>query len=150
MACRAISVNSVLGRTPEEVKHLNNTETKNRMKTLMSMPEEETRKLATEKTKELDESIHRSGEEERMGKENAYRNFHNLAYKKVLGMIAKQYRDIHGLKPGTDIRPFLIKEELCKVIITEEHIKELVDEGLIYTAIKDIILSEKDLFAEAA
>ena len=73
-----------------------------------------------------------------------YKNYTDLAYKKVFGMNAKQMRIDRGLEKGDSLRDYLSVLELKKLKGAENAIKGFLDMGYSYDEVKDI-MSEKYL-----
>ena len=100
------------------------------------MKGEEIRKTLTDAIKEnVLESPH---------KRFMYKNYTDLAYKKVFGMNAKQMRIDRGLEKGDSLRDYLSVLELKKLKGAENAIKGFLDMGYSYDEVKDI-MSEKYL-----
>lgn len=100
------------------------------------MKGEEIRKTLTDAIKEnVLESPH---------KRFMYKNYTDLAYKKVFGMNAKQMRIDRGLEKGDSLRDYLSVLELKKLKGAENAIKGFLDMGYSYDEVKGI-MSEKYL-----
>ncbi|WP_455631575.1 Rha family transcriptional regulator [Megamonas sp.] len=100
------------------------------------MKGKEIRKTLTDAIKEnVPESPH---------KRFMYKNYTDLAYKKVFGMNAKQIREDRGLEKGDSLRDYLSVLELKKLKGAENAIKGFLDMGYSYDEVKNI-MSEKYL-----
>lgn len=86
----------------------------------------------------LTDAIRDSGEAERM-KGYAYNAYTNLVYKAVMGQNAAAIRKIRGAEKGADVVGLLSAEELAEVRKKEAQVCTLLDCGMKYEAIREII-----------
>lgn len=86
----------------------------------------------------LTDAIRDSGEAERM-KGYAYNTYTNLIYKAVTGKNAVQLRKKRGAACGADVVGLLTADELAEVTKREAQVCTLLDCGMKYEAIRDIV-----------
>lgn len=86
----------------------------------------------------LTDAIRDSGEAERM-KGYAYNTYTNLIYKAVTGKNAVQLRKKRGAACGADVVGLLTADELAEVTKREAQVCALLDCGMKYEAIRDIV-----------
>lgn len=86
----------------------------------------------------LTDAIRDSGENERFHG-HAFAVYTNLIYKAVTGHTAAQMRKDAGLPKGADVVPLLSADTLALVTRRENQVAALLDCGMKYDAIKDIL-----------
>lgn len=86
----------------------------------------------------LTDAIRDSGEAERM-KGYAYNTYTDLIYKAVTGKNAVQLRKKRGAACGADVVGLLTADELAEVTKREAQVCALLDCGMKYEAIRDIV-----------
>lgn len=86
----------------------------------------------------LTDAIRDSGENERMHG-HAYDAYTNLAYKAAIGRTAAQIRKSAGVDRRADVVPLISAEELAEVTKREAQVATLLDCGMRYEAIREIM-----------
>ena len=86
----------------------------------------------------LTDVIRDSGENERMHG-HAYDAYTNLAYKAAIGRTAAQIRKSAGVDRRADVVPLMSAEELAEVTKREAQVATLLDCGMRYEAIREIM-----------
>lgn len=86
----------------------------------------------------LTDAIRDSGEAERM-KGYAYNSYTNLIYKTVTGKNAVMLRKSRGAERGADVVGLLTADELAEVTKREAQVCTLLDCGMQYEAIREIL-----------
>ena len=86
----------------------------------------------------LTDAIRDSGENERMHG-HAYDAYTNLAYKAAIGRTAAQIRKSAGVDRRADVVPLMSAEELAEVTKREAQVATLLDCGMRYEAIREIM-----------
>ena len=86
----------------------------------------------------LTDAIRDSGENERMHG-HAYDAYTNLAYKAAIGRTAAQIRKSAGVDRRADVVPLMTAEELAEVTKREAQVATLLDCGMKYEAIREIM-----------
>lgn len=86
----------------------------------------------------LTDAIRDSGENERMHG-HAYDAYTNLAYKAAIGRTAAQIRKASGVDRRADVVPLMTAEELAEVTKREAQVATLLDCGMRYEAIREIM-----------
>ena len=86
----------------------------------------------------LTDAIRDSGENERMHG-HAYDAYTNLAYKAAIGRTAAQIRKSAGVDRRADVVPLMTAEELAEVTKREAQVATLLDCGMRYEAIREIM-----------
>jgi len=80
----------------------------------------------------------------------AYKNFTDLVYRQVLGMSAKQYREIHNLPVDANIRDHVSMEKKSVIMKLEKIAGSFVEAGEGYQRIKEILEKMNVAAIEAA
>lgn len=86
----------------------------------------------------LTDAIRDSGENERMHG-HAYDAYTNLAYTAAIGRTAAQIRKSAGVDRRADVVPLMSAEELAEVTKREAQVATLLDCGMRYEAIREIM-----------
>ncbi len=71
----------------------------------------------------------------------AYKNYRDLAYRAALGMTAAQLRKDRGLQKKANLAEYLTEEETEAVKRMEGKISVLVESGLPYSEVQEIVLT---------
>lgn len=77
--------------------------------------------------------------EESPNKKFQYKNFTDLVYKLLFGMNAKQLREHFALDKTEELRDFFDEDQLKSVQKLERNIASMIEEGMTYAEVKDII-----------
>ena len=96
------------------------------------------RAIKTPVRRSLTDAIRDSGENERMHG-HAYDAYTNLAYKAAIGRTAAQIRKSAGVDRRADVVPLMSAEELAEVTKREAQVATLLDCGMRYEAIREIM-----------
>lgn len=88
------------------------------------------RRAMTDAIKELPESPH---------KHMKYVHYTNLLYLAVTGFTAKKLKDLRGFEKDASPQDYLTSDELKKIASMEQKIAVLIDSGLDFKKIKDIV-----------
>lgn len=96
------------------------------------------RAIKTPVRRSLTDAIRDSGENERMHG-HAYDAYTNLAYKAAIGRTAAQIRKSAGVDRRADVVPLMSAEELAEVTKREAQVATLLDCGMRYEAIREIV-----------
>ena len=96
------------------------------------------RAIKTPVRRSLTDAIRDSGENERMHG-HAYDAYTNLAYKAAIGRTAAQIRKSAGVDRRADVVPLMSAEELAEVTKRKAQVATLLDCGMRYEAIREIM-----------
>lgn len=83
--------------------------------------------------------------EESSGKKYLYKNITDLVYKYLFDMNTKQIKEHLGLEKNDSLRDYFTTEELELVIQTERRVQALVELGMRYDAIKNVLNNKKPI-----
>lgn len=100
----------------------------------------ETRYISVQIRKSLTDSIKNNVIDEGNFKKFAYSNYSKLAYKIVLGMKVKDFKEKLKLSPKDNVRDFLTVEQLEKVQEIESKIATRIE------VLKELELSDKEIY----